>query len=316
MATRSGEFGVPGGAEEDDERGNLHPDEEADDGGETSVNEAIGDFADVETEDDVGEPPEEGGDGGAGEDVGEALLIGAGDPVDKGKGGHGEEHGGEGEEDEPDAVDGEALTQEVDEPAAKGAAKNAEDPCGEDGEHGDEKEGEAAKLTMPEAETFFVVIDAMDAVHEKLHDLRAADEGAEPAEEGEGPERGAAAGEEVGNDALAAGRKETGEVADGVEEGGFAADPGRGEADGEEKRGEEGEEEVEGDGLAEDGAATEGEREHMPNAEQQGGAGGHGGIIAREGKRGVRKRIPMRLKLEGKRPIKSAGTVVPREEAT
>src|ERR1700692_3666063 len=43
-------FGIPRGAQENDQRGNLHPDEETDDGGQDSVDEAVAHPPDGDTE--------------------------------------------------------------------------------------------------------------------------------------------------------------------------------------------------------------------------------------------------------------------------
>src|SRR5258708_36427021 len=94
-----------------------------------------------------------------------------------------------------------------------------------------------------------VAINQVNAFHQELHHLRAANQAARPTKQGEFPHVGAAAAEEIAHDALAARGKKFGEIADGIEKRGTAADPGGSQADREEKRGKKGEKNVKRNGL-------------------------------------------------------------------
>src|SRR5258708_39323844 len=102
---------------------------------------------------------------------------------------------------------------------------------------------------MKKAAAFFIPINEVNAFHQELHHLRAANQAARPTKQGEFPDVGATAGEEIAHYALAARWKKFGEVADGIEEGGAAADPRGSQADREKQRGEKGEKNVESDGV-------------------------------------------------------------------
>src|SRR5882672_8979335 len=81
VARRLG-FGVPGGAEKNDDGGKLHPDEQTDDRGEAAVHDAVRYAANVTAEEDIYQPPEQGSDDCAGNHVANAIFLGASGAVD------------------------------------------------------------------------------------------------------------------------------------------------------------------------------------------------------------------------------------------
>src|SRR5258708_23141592 len=52
-------FRIPGGAKKNNHRGDLHPDEQTDYGGKASIHQAVRHPANVKTENDVHQPPEQ-----------------------------------------------------------------------------------------------------------------------------------------------------------------------------------------------------------------------------------------------------------------
>src|SRR5271154_1168317 len=119
----------------------------------------------------------------------------------------------------------------------------------------------------------------MDAVHEQLHGLRAAEQRAGPADDEKFPSVRATAGQKLSDDILAAGGKKVGEVADGVEERGAVADPTGGETDGDEQGWKKGEEHVEGDGLRDHAASRKDTPQYPPDFCDQGRPREVSGII-------------------------------------
>ena len=51
-------FGVVGRADEDDDRGQVHPEEQTDGGGEAAIDYVVGHLADVNAEEYVNHPPQ------------------------------------------------------------------------------------------------------------------------------------------------------------------------------------------------------------------------------------------------------------------
>src|SRR5258708_18203729 len=119
---------------------------------------------------------------------------------------------------------------------------------------------------MKKAAALFIPINEVNAFHQELHHLRAANQAASPTKQGEFPNVGATTGEEIAHYALAARWKKFGEIADGIEERGAAADPSGSQAYCEEERGKKGEENVEGDGLGNHAAARKDALERTPKA--------------------------------------------------
>src|ERR1700740_850986 len=90
-------FGIPGGAEENNDRGQVHPDEKTDDRGETAVHDVVGDTLDVKSENNVGEPPQKRGNDGARDDVAKTGFLRTRDAVNHSKCGERRDKGGYGE---------------------------------------------------------------------------------------------------------------------------------------------------------------------------------------------------------------------------
>src|ERR1700756_360556 len=80
-------FGIPGGAEENDDGRQVHPDEKTDDRGQTAVHDAVGYTLDVKSEKNIGEPPQERGDDGARDDVAKTGFLRTRDTIDHDQGG-------------------------------------------------------------------------------------------------------------------------------------------------------------------------------------------------------------------------------------
>src|SRR6266403_2288244 len=119
---------------------------------------------------------------------------------------------------------------------------------------------------MKKAAALCVAINQVNALHQELHHLRAANQAARPTKQGEFPDVGATAAEEIAHNALAARGKKFGEVADGIEERGAAADPSGSQAYREEQRGKKGEENVKRDGLGNHAATRKDALERAPKA--------------------------------------------------
>src|SRR5947208_16675907 len=114
-------------------------------------------------------------------------------------------------------MEGMRFTEPGGNPMAQGTAKNTENRGDEQRRNGSEKKQKCAQLTMKEAGFVSVVIDNVDALHDQLHDLRAGDDRASPADNGPFPGLRPALDQKFGDDLATAGRQILGEVGDKVE---------------------------------------------------------------------------------------------------
>ncbi len=72
-------FGIPGSAEKNDDRGQVHPDQETDDRGKAAVHKAVGNTPDIKSKENVNEPPQERCHNGARDDIAKAGFLRARD---------------------------------------------------------------------------------------------------------------------------------------------------------------------------------------------------------------------------------------------
>src|SRR5579872_7166628 len=121
-----GSFGVPGGAKENDRGGDLHPDQQTDYRGQSTVDDVVRHAAHVKSKADVGNPPQRGGDERSGQDIAEARFFWTRHAINNRQRYGGQKNGGAVEEDAPEILDGLVLTQFVGHPSADGAAEDAE----------------------------------------------------------------------------------------------------------------------------------------------------------------------------------------------
>ena len=147
------------------------------------------------------------------------------------------------------------LAEAIGDPVPQGTSEDAEDGCDQQRCDGREQEQEGAQLAMQEAGDIRVVINNLNAVHDKLHDLRASDNGAGRAKYRPLPGLRATLDQELGNDLAAAGRQVAGEVSDEIEEIGVASQAAGGDGNREEQGRKESEKKIKGDGLRKHGAA-------------------------------------------------------------
>src|SRR6267143_667268 len=92
---------VPGGAKKDNHRGKLHPDDQADYGGQPAVNNAVRHAANVNSEEHVYQPPQESCDHRTRHDIAHAVFLGPRHTINHRQRQHGKHHGGCGEEEIP-----------------------------------------------------------------------------------------------------------------------------------------------------------------------------------------------------------------------
>src|SRR5258705_11404936 len=147
------------------------------------------------------------------------------------------------------------LAEAIGDPVPQGTPEDAEDGCDQQRGDGREQEQEGAQLAMQEAGDIRDVINNLNAVHNKLNDLRASDNGAGRAKKHPLPGLCATLNQEGGNDLAAAGRQVAGEVSDEIEEIGVASQAAGGDGNREEQGRKESEKKIKGDGLRKHGAA-------------------------------------------------------------
>src|SRR5256885_9740692 len=103
-----GGFGMPGGAEENDHGGELHPNEQTDYGGQPSIDHAVGHFANVKPKTEVGDPPKKSGNDRTGQHIAQTSLSRPRPTVNDGDGNHRQHQGNTMEEKGPQSFDGTA----------------------------------------------------------------------------------------------------------------------------------------------------------------------------------------------------------------
>src|SRR6266851_543736 len=86
-STEGSGFSVPGSSEKNDDRGQVHPDEQADDRGKASIHDAVRNSLDVKTKKNVSQPPQEGSDYGARDNFAKTGFVGTRNMVDHDQGG-------------------------------------------------------------------------------------------------------------------------------------------------------------------------------------------------------------------------------------
>src|ERR1700719_3855295 len=144
-ADRSG-FGIPGGAEENDDGRQVHPDEKTDDRGQTAVHDAVGHTLDVKSEKNIGEPPQERGDDGARDDVAKTGFLRTRDTVDHDQGRERKDKGRYGKKQGPQSVERRGLAEPIGDPMAQGTTEYAEDCSDQKRGYGCEKQQQRAQL--------------------------------------------------------------------------------------------------------------------------------------------------------------------------
>ena len=77
LAAVVGQFRVPGRSQEDDYRGKLHPDQQPDYRGQSTIHHVVWHPANIETEANVGDPPKQRRYHRAGKDIAQAGFLGA-----------------------------------------------------------------------------------------------------------------------------------------------------------------------------------------------------------------------------------------------
>src|SRR5882672_10563565 len=100
----SDDFRVPGSPQEDDNGGELHPDEQADDGGETAIDDRVGHFSDVVAKQNIHKPPEKGRDDRSRQDVAQTVFLRAGETIDESERQKRKQHGRKRKEKDPQSV--------------------------------------------------------------------------------------------------------------------------------------------------------------------------------------------------------------------
>src|SRR4029077_1390216 len=80
-------FRVPGSSEKNNDRGQVHPDEQANDCSEASIYDAVRNSLDVKTKKNVLQPPQQGSDYGARDNFAKTGFVWAGNMVDHDQGG-------------------------------------------------------------------------------------------------------------------------------------------------------------------------------------------------------------------------------------
>src|SRR6266446_6927007 len=82
-------FSIPGSSEENDDRRQVHPDEQANDCGEASIHDAVRNSLDIKTKKNISQPPQEGSDYGSRDNVAKPGFVGTRNMVDHDQGGKG-----------------------------------------------------------------------------------------------------------------------------------------------------------------------------------------------------------------------------------
>jgi len=265
--------GVEGGADEDDDGGELHPDDESDGGGEAAVGQRVRDAGDVEAESGVDRPPEHGGQSGAGEDLVPTAQAWAAGTVECGDDEHGHEQNGGEEESAPDSVNQRGESVALDEPGASLHAEDGQDDGGEPRDDSEKKKEHGADVASPESGSSGVAGELTEAVHEEMNGLGAGEKKTGEAEDGPVPGVTVAAGKEVNDDLVRPGRECHSEPGDDVFLTGDRAGGNSEESQDEQEHREKGEEHVEGDGLGESRAAAEGQTDGAAEGEEKGAHG-------------------------------------------
>src|SRR5579859_2851368 len=166
-----GGFRVPGGAQKNDHGGKLHPDNQADDGGQSAIDDAVGHTPNVGPKYNVRNPPEQRRYGSARQHVSQAVLFGACDTINYRERHHCQKHCDQRKKDIPPTLQNRMLADFVSNPAAQGLAQNSQNGGAEQRSHGDQQQEQAAELAVQEARFFLIAIDGVDSFHHQFHDL-------------------------------------------------------------------------------------------------------------------------------------------------
>src|SRR5439155_9225704 len=136
------------------------------------------------------------------------------------------------------------LAESRSDPTAKRAPKHAQDGRDDQWRDGGNEEEQPAKLTVEKAGLFGVAVNNVNPFHDELHDLRAGEQGAGPADDRQFPGLRATLDEEFGDNLAASWRKVLGKISDEVEQVGLAAPTAGGHRNGKKQGREEGQKEV------------------------------------------------------------------------
>src|SRR5882724_4737487 len=120
-------FRVPGSSEKNDDRGQVHPDEQANDCSQASVHDAVRNSLDVETKKNVSQPPQQGSDYGSRDNFAQTGFMGTRNMIDHDQGGKREHKCRYRKKDRPQSVERMRLAKPVGDPVAQGTPEDAED---------------------------------------------------------------------------------------------------------------------------------------------------------------------------------------------
>src|SRR5882724_1853626 len=210
-------FGIPSRTQKDDDRREVHPDQEANDRGEAAVDNAVRNTPDINSKQNVDKPPEQRGDDSAGHDVAHAGLLRPSDAIDHCESGKRKRECSYGEKESPQAMERMDFAEFRGNPMAQRTAKHSEDRSDQQRSDGRDEQQKGAQLAVEKAGLLRVFINNVDTFHDEFHDLRSGEEGTGPTNDGPLPSLRAALNQEFGNNLAAAGRQIFREVGDEVE---------------------------------------------------------------------------------------------------
>src|SRR5438105_3784850 len=141
-------FGIPSRTQKDDDRREVHPDQEANHRGEAAVDNAVRNAPDINSKHNVDKPPEQRGDDSAGDDVAYAGFLRPCDAIDHCESGKRKRECGYGEKESPQAVKGMNFAESRCNPMAQRAAKHPEDRSDQKRSDGGDEQQKGAQLAV------------------------------------------------------------------------------------------------------------------------------------------------------------------------
>src|SRR6266404_4550106 len=253
---------VPGGAEKNNHRGKLHPDDQADHGGQPAVNNAVRHAANVNSEEHVHQPPQECSNHRAGQYFAHAVFLRPRYAINHRQRQHGKHHRGGREKEIPPSLQNGVLADFMGDPSPQRLTQNAENGRPQQRSNGYEQQHQTANLPVQKPEFVRILIDGMNPLHHQLHDLGPGEQGSRPSQRGDLPCVRSALYQELRDDPLAPRRQELCKIGDQIKETRLSADPAGSQRHGNQQCWKKREEKIEGNGLGDHSASRKYAREH------------------------------------------------------